>query len=338
MQAPKKQAGESGRPAAAEQRLTVTAAEQDAGQRLDQVLALHLPALSRSRLKALIESGCVASGGRTIEQPSIRVKPGQTFAIVVPETAPAEPKPQRLPLSILYEDDQIIVIDKPAGLVVHPAPGNPEGTLVNALLAHCGESLTGIGGVRRPGIVHRLDKDTSGVMVAAKTEQAHKALVAQFAKRAIERSYLAVVWGVPQPREGEIAGAIGRHSRERKKMTVVSRGGKAALTRYHVEKVLAGGAASLLRCRLLTGRTHQIRVHLNHIGHPVIGDQTYGRATRARLERLPKEAREPAACFARQALHAETLGFRHPASGAVLRFRSLLPHDIGKLLEHLEHI
>lgn len=314
----------------------VTAGEADAGQRLDRVLAAHLDDLSRSRLKSLIESGMVSAGGATINEPSTRVKPGQTFAIVVPETAPAIPQGQALALHVVYEDEDLIVIDKAAGMVVHPAPGNPDRTLVNALIAHCGPSLQGVGGVRRPGIVHRLDKDTSGLMVAAKNDRAHQGLVAQFAERSIERVYAAVVWGCPRPAEGEIAGNIGRNPRNRKKMAVLARGGRPALTRYRLQRRLAGGAASLLECRLATGRTHQIRVHLSHKGHPVIGDSVYGQRAQRRLDRLPPAARAAVGALQRQALHARTLGFTHPGSGEALRFESNLPDEIRRLITSLE--
>lgn len=314
----------------------VTAGADDAGQRLDRVLAARLGGLSRSRLKSLIESGMVSAGGATINEPSTRVKPGQTFAIVVPETAPAIPQGQAMALDVVYEDEDLIVIDKAAGMVVHPAPGNPDRTLVNALIAHCGPSLQGVGGVRRPGIVHRLDKDTSGLMVAAKNDRAHQGLVAQFAERSIERVYAAAVWGCPRPAEGEISGNIGRSPRNRKKMAVLARGGRPALTRYRLERSLAGGAASLLVCRLATGRTHQIRVHLSHKGHPVIGDPVYGQRAARRLDRLPPAARATVGALKRQALHARTLGFVHPASGETQRFESDLPEEIRCLISSLE--
>ncbi|MGH6947037.1 MAG: pseudouridine synthase, partial [Kiloniellales bacterium] len=226
--------------------LTVAAAE--AGLRIDRLLAAHLPALSRSRLKALIEGGGLSLAGAKVEEPSRRVKPGERYELAVPVAAPARPVGQAIPLAILYEDEHLIVVDKPAGLVVHPAPGNPDRTLVNALIAHCGESLQGIGGEKRPGIVHRLDKDTSGLLVAAKTEAAHRALSAAFAVREIERAYRALVWGLPAPASGRLEGAIGRSPRNRKKMAVVARGGKAAVTRYRLVRAFGGGLASLLEC------------------------------------------------------------------------------------------
>ena len=320
------------------QRQEVTVGAAEAGQRLDRLLAERLGGLSRSRLKGLIEAGMVSAGGATITEPSARVKPGQTFAIVIPEARPAEPEGQALALDIVYEDSDIIVIDKAAGMVVHPAPGNPDRTLVNALIAHCGPSLTGVGGVRRPGIVHRLDKDTSGLIVAAKNDAAHQALVEQFARRSIERVYAAVVWGLPAPAAGAITGNIGRSPRNRKKMAVLARGGRPAETRYRVRRGLAAGAAALLDCRLLTGRTHQIRVHLCHIGHPLIGDRVYGRAGARRRASLPERTRDAVAAMTRQALHARTLGLRHPATGEMLRLESDLPSDIKTLISSLEKL
>ena len=316
---------------------TVTAGEAEAGGRLDRVLAGLVSNLSRTRIKALIVEGRVSADGETIMDPSYRVKPGQTFAIIVPESRPAAPEPQPIDLDIVFEDNDVLVIDKPAGLVVHPAPGNPDRTLVNALIAHCGETLSGIGGVRRPGIVHRLDKDTSGLMVVAKNDAAHASLAAQFAGRSITRAYRAVVWGVPSPRRGEIAGNIARSPRNRKKMAVVRRGGKAALTRYRVLKPL-GSAASLIECQLATGRTHQIRVHLAWKGHPIVGDPTYSRNTRARSRSLGPGAARAVAALGRQALHAHLIGFTHPVTAERLEFESALPPDINKLQKELEGV
>ena len=315
----------------------VAATRKDAGDRLDRLLASALPTLSRSRLKALIQTGRVTAGGETIAVPSYRVKPGQRFVIRIPPASEPVPQAQALPLSVVYEDADVIVVDKPAGLVVHPAPGNPDRTLVNALLAHCGNSLSGIGGVRRPGIVHRLDKDTSGLLVAAKTDLAQQALTTQFAARTIERAYQAVVWGVPTPRRGEIADSVGRHPRNRKKMAVVERGGKPALTRYRVSQVL-GGVAARLECRLATGRTHQIRVHLASRGHPLIGDPVYGGARHRLIKTLPPAAQDDIKAFERQALHAYLIGFRHPASNKSLQFTSHLPFDLKALLNRLESL
>ncbi|WP_191908214.1 RluA family pseudouridine synthase [Hypericibacter terrae] len=323
--------------AADERRLEVTIEADQQGERVDRALAARLPDLSRSRLKSLIEEGRVQSGERTISDPSQRVKPGQNFVISIPDATAPEPLAEDIPLVVRYEDDALIVIDKPAGMVVHPAPGNEGATLVNALIAHCGASLSGIGGVRRPGIVHRLDKDTSGLLVAAKHDIAHRKLAADFASHDIERAYQAVVWGVPAKKSGEIEGNIGRHPVHRKKMTVLARGGKPALTRYRVLKSF-GRLASLVECRLATGRTHQIRVHLASIGHPLLGDPTYGRATPARLNALPPKVRAVVAGFKRQALHAWLLGFEHPVTGEVLRWESPLPSDMQALISSLESI
>ncbi len=305
----------------------------DAGERLDRLLAGALPDLSRSRIKALVLSGGLVAGGETIADPSYRVKPGQRFALTVPEPVPATPEGQDIALTVVYEDADLIVIDKPAGLVVHPAAGNPDRTLVNALIAHCGASLSGIGGVLRPGIVHRLDKDTSGLIVAAKNDVAHASLAAQFADRSLTRIYHALVWGLPSPPAGEIEGAIGRSPRNRKKMAVMTRGGRPALTHYRLIEAF-GTVASLVECRLATGRTHQIRVHMTHRGHPVIGDPLYGRGGR-RTAKIDDRVRGAIAGLGRQALHAHLMTLRHPRSGAELSFKSELPIDINELISVL---
>ncbi len=321
----------------------ITAGDADKGERLDRFLAQALSrnatgdnglpptALSRSRLKALIEAGLVKSGGATITEPSHRVKPGSAYALEIPPVTEPVPKAEAIPLMVIYEDAHLIVVDKPAGLVVHPAPGNYEHTLVNALLAHCGDTLSGIGGVKRPGIVHRLDKDTSGLMVAAKTDVAHERLAKAFALHTIERRYIAAVWGRIAA-EGEIRGAIGRDPRQRKKMTVTTKGGKTAATHYRRLKYL-GTMASLVTCRLETGRTHQVRVHLSHIGHPIVADPLYGRS---RSRQLSAPLRELVQGFGRQALHAAKLGFEHPVTGELLRFESPLPQKFSRLISALE--
>ena len=312
----------------AESRHRFTVARADDRARLDRLLADLVPALSRSRLKTLIETGRVSITGETITEPGYRVKPGQVVTLVVPPPVDLTPRAQAIPLCIAYEDEHLIVVDKPAGLVVHPAPGNPDRTLVNALLAHCGASLSGIGGVRRPGIVHRLDKDTSGLLVAAKNDAAHRGLAAQFATRRLSRTYRAVVRGMPRPAAGLIEGAIGRDPRNRKRMAVRESGGRPALTRYRVLQSL-GGLWSLVECRLETGRTHQIRVHMAHTGHPLVGDALYGGAQRRRLD---ERTRGALALCPRQALHAAALGFVHPVSGAALAFESPLPADMHALI------
>jgi 23S rRNA pseudouridine1911/1915/1917 synthase len=320
-------------------RIEIDSGDEDAGIRLDRALQRHLPELSRSRLKQLILSGGVTGDGAVRRDPAQRVRAGQHFTLVVPDPVDPTPAAQSMPLAVRFEDPHLIVIDKPAGMVVHPAPGNPEGTLVNALLAHCGPSLAGIGGVRRPGIVHRLDKDTSGLLVAAKTDPVHRALSRDFAARRIERAYSAFVWGMPVPASGEIAGNIGRSPTNRKKMAVVAETrGKPAVTRYRVERRFGAegvGLAALIECRLLTGRTHQIRVHLAHNGHPLIGDPVYGgRTGRAAAQLGPAGA--AAVAFPRQALHARLLGFHHPATGEWLTFESPLPADMAELESNLE--
>jgi 23S rRNA pseudouridine1911/1915/1917 synthase len=314
------------------------------GWRLDHFLARSLPELSRSRLQGLIAQGRVTRGETTIGDPNHRVKPDEVYRVEVPPPTPAEPEPQAIPLTIVYEDSDLIVIDKPAGLVVHPAAGNLEGTLVNALLAHCGQSLKGIGGVARPGIVHRLDKDTSGLLVAAKNERAMRSLAKQFAKHAVERVYNAVVWGSPRLEAGHVEADLGRNPFDRKRMAVLRGGGKPAKTNYRVLERFGPSAetgekalASLLECRLETGRTHQIRVHLTHIGHPLLGDATYGRARQPPRPHSPAEktALEAATVFPRQALHAGVLGFFHPTQQAKLRFESPWPEDFSNLIKIL---
>ena len=321
---------------------TVPVPEDKAGTRLDRWLAEAGTGLSRSQLQRLIEAGRVTPAGagaapRPLSDAARRVRPGEVFAVSVPPPAPATPAAEAIALSVLYEDDDLIVIDKPAGLVVHPAAGHAGGTLVNALLAHCAGSLSGIGGVSRPGIVHRLDKDTSGVMVAAKNDAAHHSLARQFHDHDLERAYYAVVWGVPSPRRGEIAGNIGRSPANRKKMAVVERGGKSALTRYQVIRPI-GTAASLVRCDLATGRTHQIRVHLAQRGHPVVGDPLYGGGVRHRLRGAPEAVRLRLAAQDSQLLHAFLIGFRHPKTGELLRFESEIPFEINELIGELDRV
>ena len=321
---------------------------EERGERLDRLLAARLADLSRSRLKSLIVEGLVAVDGGTIRDPAYRVNAGEQIAVAVPAPQPAAPQGEAIPLAVGYEDAALIVIDKPAGLGVHPAAGHWTGTLVNALIAHCGDTLSGVGGERRPGIVHRLDKDTTGLMVVAKTDAAHRALAAQFADHGregpLERGYLAFVWGVPGRPKGTVEAAIERHPHARERMSVrpagrPEGGGRPAITHWQVLERYAGAdgkpVASLLECRLETGRTHQIRVHMAHIGHPLLGDLTYGAGFKTKAAQLRAPARTALAALGRQALHAYLLGFEHPATGEALLFRSPLPADLAVLREAL---
>lgn len=322
----------------------ITATEADHGQRVDRFLAERIGSLSRSRVKALIEEGHVTRDGQPLTEPAQAVRPGSLYRVAEPPPAPARPQAQAMALNILFEDAHLIVLDKPAGLVVHPAPGNLDGTLVNGLLAHAGEELEGIGGEKRPGIVHRLDKDTSGIMVVAKSQQAHQVLSDAFVTRDLDREYLALAWGVPNPADGVIEAAIGRHTTDRKRMAVVEQrsrgvqrgemagasGGKHAITNYRTEQVFHG-AVSLVRCKLMTGRTHQIRVHIAHIGHPLVGDPVYLRRIPVASRNLPAGLREALLAFPRQALHAASLGFLHPITRKNLSFQSDPPEDFLKL-------
>jgi 23S rRNA pseudouridine1911/1915/1917 synthase len=315
-------------------RLRIIAPADAAGQRADRFLADAIGTMSRSRVKGLIEQGRVSRDGVPFAQPAEAVRAGALYELQPLPLVSAVPQPQDISFTILFEDSDLLVLDKPAGLVVHPAPGHEDGTLVNALLAHCGDSLPGIGGERRPGIVHRLDRDTTGVMVVAKTEQALATLSAMFAARDLDRAYLALVWGVPSPAAGEIEGAIGRDPRDRKRMAIVASGGRAALTRYQVEQVFSA-STSLVRLQLATGRTHQIRVHLSSRGHPVVGDPLYLRRVPAASRGMDEPARTRLLDFPRQALHAATLGFRHPRTGSALFFETPLPADFRSLLDSL---
>jgi 23S rRNA pseudouridine1911/1915/1917 synthase len=317
------------------QRLEVIVGGDEGSVRLDRVLAVRCPALSRSRLKALILAGSVTVKTVPIRDPAYHVARGDTITIDVPEAAPAEPMGEDIALDIAYEDDDIIVIDKPRGLVVHPAAGHETGTLVNALIAHCGASLSGIGGVRRPGIVHRLDKDTTGLMVVAKNDQAHQSLTAQFADHGrtgeMRRGYLAFAWGVPNRARGTIDAPIDRHPYAREKMAVRD-GGREAITHWEVREAFGGRdgkpVASLLACQLETGRTHQIRVHLAHIGHPLMGDSVYGPHFKTKATHLAPKSRAALAALDRQALHAYLLVLQHPRTGEILHWESPLPEDL----------
>jgi 23S rRNA pseudouridine1911/1915/1917 synthase len=309
--------------------LTVEIAAAEAGERLDKALAARLPELSRARLQALIAEGRVSFAGRPVTSGSAKAQAG-AYAVEVPPPEPAEPRPEAIPLSVLYEDAHLIVVDKPPGMAMHPAPGSETGTMVNALLAHCGASLSGIGGVARPGIVHRIDKETSGVIVAAKTDAAHQGLTALFAAHDIERAYVALTRGAPQPPWGTIEAAIARSTHDRKKMAIVKSGGRHAITHYRTERTFGPAEkplAAKVICRLETGRTHQIRVHLASKGAPCLGDPVYGSGAPSPAVR----AAIAEAGLSRQALHAAVLGFRHPVTGEALRFESPLPADMAKL-------
>jgi 23S rRNA pseudouridine1911/1915/1917 synthase len=316
--------------------LVVAAGLEDSAERLDKFLAAKLPELSRARVQALMRQGAVRQGGRTLEDPSARVNAGE-ITVELPPPVAAEPLGQDIPLTVVFEDDALIVIDKPAGLVVHPAAGHADGTLVNALIAHCGASLSGVGGVARPGVVHRLDKDTSGLMVVAKTDAAHRSLSAQFADHGrtgpLRRAYLALVWGLPDRPRGVIDAPLARSVKNREKISV-SKGGREAIT--HWDTLETFDIASLIECRLETGRTHQIRVHLAHIGHPLLGDDVYGAGHRTKASKLSPEAAEALTTLGRQALHAAELGFAHPVTGETVLFESAPPPDMARLIAALQ--
>jgi len=324
------------------QKLEVTVAGDEGSTRLDRVLAVRLAELSRSRLKALILAGSVTAKGAAIRDPAYHVTPGDTITIDVPEATAPEPRGEDIALDIVFEDDDIIVIDKPRGLVVHPAAGHETGTLVNALIAHCGASLSGIGGVRRPGIVHRLDKDTTGLMVVAKNDRAHQSLTAQFADHgrtgAMRRGYKAVVWDLPARQRGTVDAPIDRHPHAREKMAVRA-SGREAITHWEIQESFNGNdgkpVAALLACQLETGRTHQIRVHLAHIGHPLLGDAVYGPHFKTKASHLGPGSQAALTALDRQALHAYLLALEHPKTGEILQWISDLPADLTQLRDKL---
>lgn len=320
------------------ERKEVTVDGSEGSPRLDRVLAIHTPDLSRSRLKALILAGNVAIKGDAVRDPSQHVAKGEVVTIDVPPPVAAEPEGEDIALDVVFEDSDIVVINKPAGLVVHPAAGHETGTLVNALIAHCGASLSGIGGVRRPGIVHRLDKDTTGLMVVAKNDKAHASLSAQFADHGrtneMRRGYMAFVWGAPNRTRGTIEAAIDRHPHAREKMAV-RENGREAVTHWELRQMFTGRnnepIASLIECQLETGRTHQIRVHLAHIGHPLLGDQVYGPHFKTKARNLRPAAQAALEALGRQALHAYLLALEHPETGEVLEWTANLPSDLMNL-------
>ncbi len=321
-------------------RHVLIAGDDDAGERLDRFLHRNLSEISRSRFKDLIKQGHVTIGQQETRAPNYRMSAGDEVTAILPPPEDPVPKAENIPLDIAFEDEHLIVVDKPAGLVVHPAAGNWSGTLVNALIAHCGDSLSGIGGVRRPGIVHRLDKDTSGLLVVAKNDRAHAGLTEQFAAHGrdgnLRRAYTALVWGALPRAKATIEGALGRSSNNRLKMAVVKSGGKEAITHYEVmERLPPEGEAvvNMVRCILETGRTHQIRVHMAHIGHPILGDTVYGAGFAASRNRLSDEAQTALDRLDRQALHAAVLGFRHPATGENMLFESDIPADLAAVAD-----
>ncbi len=307
------------------------------GWRIDKFLVVSFPDISRSQIQRLLKDGNISRNGDVITDSSAKVKEGDEYSLVVPEPVDAIPQPEDIPLDVVFEDEDLIVVNKPFGMTVHPAPGAPNGTLVNALLFHCQGKLSGIGGVKRPGIVHRIDKDTSGLLVVAKNDMTHKALCAQFAEHSIERTYYAMVFGVVSPLEGKIESLIGRSPYDRKKMAIVRKNGKNAITNYKTLKIFKN-VASLVQCNLETGRTHQIRVHLSSKGCPLIGEQLYGKNKRLEFKSIDEDIREYVNSFSRQALHAKSLGFVHPRSGQFLQFDSDLPEDFLQLLATLEKI
>ena len=314
---------------------TITVAGDEGSQRLDRVLAVRSPDLSRSRLKALILAGQVSIGANIVRDPAFQVRAGETITIDLPPAADPEPRGENIPLDIVFEDGDIIVLNKPKGLVVHPAAGHESGTLVNALIAHCGASLSGIGGVRRPGIVHRLDKDTTGLMVVAKNDRAHKSLSEQFANHGrtgeMHRGYMAFAWGVPGWKSGTINEPIDRHPYSRDRMAV-RQGGREAVTHWETLEAFSGHdgkpVASLIACQLETGRTHQIRVHLAHIGHPLLSDSVYGSGFKTKASHLGDRAQAALDTLGRQALHAYLLQLEHPTSGEILHWEAPLPEDL----------
>jgi len=321
--------------------LAIKAGPAHCGERLDRFLPTAAAAenLSRTRVKALIEAGHAAIDGKMVNDPCALMRAGQTASLLLPLPEDPSPLGESIPLDIVFEDGHLLVIDKPAGLVVHPSAGHASGTLVNALISHCGESLSGIGGVRRPGIVHRLDKDTSGLMAVAKSDVAHHGLAKLFADHGrtmpLAREYLAFVWGVPGRSSGTIDAPLARHPSSRKKIAVVQSGhGRRAITHWRLIARFHGDV-SLLSCSLETGRTHQIRVHLAHLGHPVLGDPVYGSGYKSKMACLPQASRDGVVLLFRQALHAEVLGFVHPVTGEELCFKSALPEDLQILRDAL---
>ena len=309
--------------------------EKWSGQRLDKFLSQNMSDLSRSMVQKLINSGNVSLDENVITENDFKVSNGDSFCVMIPEAEEAEPQAEDIELDVIYEDDDLIVVNKPAGMTVHPAPGAKSGTLVNALLFHCQGNLSGVGGVKRPGIVHRIDKDTSGLLVVAKNDMAHKGLSEQFVKHSIERTYFAVVYGCPNPMNGVIEGNIARSRFDRKKMALVANGGKHAVTHYQT-LCTNNGTVSLIKCNLETGRTHQIRVHMSSIGCNLVGDKVYEKSGKTQIKGLSSEIKSFINSFPRQALHAASLGFEHPRSGRWMQFKCDFPQDMCEILERCE--
>ena len=307
------------------------------GLRIDKFLALSFPEMSRSQVQRLIKSGNVSCDDDIIADNSFKVRIDDCYQVFVPEATEAEPQPENIPLDVIYEDDDLIVVNKPAGMTVHPAPGALNGTLVNALLYHCRNSLSGVGGVKRPGIVHRIDKDTSGLLVVAKNDAAHRHLSEQFFEHSIERTYFALVYGLPNPLKGKIEANVGRSPYDRKKMAVVQNGGKTAITNYKTIENFKNCAA-LVQCNLETGRTHQIRVHMASIGCNLIGDQLYVKSKKTLIKGVDENVKKYINNFPRQALHATTLGFKHPRNNEFISFNSEFPSDFQRLLTYLKNL
>ncbi len=318
---------------------SIIATKVEAGQRIDKFLSLRLEGISRSRIQSLIDGGHISCDGKTISDSAVKVKDGQQFAITIPDVVESHILPQDIPLNIVYEDEHILILNKPAGLTVHPGAGNPDNTLVNALLAHCGDSLSGIGGVARPGIVHRIDKETSGLLAVAKNDAAHASLSEQLATRTLKRTYTALVWGALKQKQGSISGNIGRSPSNRQKMAVLKTGGKPAVTHYKIAAAYQSPIISLVECNLETGRTHQIRVHFAHLGNALVGDPVYGggAANRIKTMKIDDEKRSALLGFTRQALHAKELVLIHPATNKSMQFSCELPEDMNALIKVLQH-
>ncbi len=317
----------------------ILVSESEQGIRFDKFIAEKAPDISRSRIKKLIDDGCATLNGKPTDNCSYKVKSGDIIEIIVPEAAPSEMRAnETIPLKIAYEDEHFLIIDKQAGLTVHPGAGNHSDTMANALMSYCGDSLSGIGGVTRPGIVHRLDKDTSGLIMVAKNDKAHKILSKQISNRTLKRSYLAICWGVPKPHEGTITSFIGRHPKNRLKMAVLQHGGKEAITHYKVKQIYGNGVASLVECRLQTGRTHQIRVHMSDKGHHLIGDQVYISKNNRYMGSLSPEIKQNINKFNRQALHSHVVGLEHPITGTYMEIVSDMPGDMLEVVNILKNL